>query len=126
MPIICVALNLIYNLFPPVTLYRHEVVGTVLQLLGLLAAPEFRSAVRWLLSYANSARPAGRLVGLQLLGRLLTDGHALTAYQQEEERESDEEEEEEVVEGAEDLPRPVRCRRRRSGEMRDILKEIVD
>ncbi len=57
-------------------------VGTVMQLLGLLDSKAFRSCVLWLLSYATSSRPAGRLISLQILGRLLTDGPVLTPQQE--------------------------------------------
>ncbi len=63
-------------------LNRNEVVGTVMQLLGLLDSKAFRSGVLWLLSYATSSRPAGRLISLQILGRLLTDGPVLTPQQE--------------------------------------------
>ncbi len=66
----------------PLKKNRNEVVGTVMQLLGLLDSKAFRSCVLWLLSYATSSRPAGRLISLQILGRLLTDGPVLTPHQE--------------------------------------------
>jgi hypothetical protein len=53
-----------------------------MQLLGLLDSKAFRSCVLWLLSYATSSRPAGRLISLQILGRLLTDGPVLAPQQE--------------------------------------------
>ncbi len=64
-------------------------VGTVMQLLGLLDSKAFRSCVLWLLSYATSSRPAGRLISLQILGRLLTDGPVLTPQQDQVESKTD-------------------------------------
>ncbi len=54
----------------------------MMQLLGLLDSKAFRSCVLWLLSYATSSRPAGRLISLQILGRLLTDGPVLSPHQE--------------------------------------------
>ena len=95
----------------------------MLQLLGGLDGLDFRTAVRWLLRYAASSRPAGRLVSVQLLGRILTDGSEIT-------RQGEENEEEEEVsrdEGPGDQQQQLsRRRRHNSAEIRTILQALID